>query len=71
MELVAVGEIEGLGLDDGQHVGEKSGQIIAQAQPPGSRSKRENCQGRRASSGAALAPGSPGNPWEASWGRIC
>ncbi len=57
MELVAVGEKEGLGLDDGQHIGEKGGQIIAEAQPPGFPAKAGELPGPLGLFGAALSPG--------------
>ena len=56
-KMVAVGEKEGLGLDDGQHIGEKGGQIIAQAQPPGFPVKAGELPGALGLFRAALAPG--------------
>jgi hypothetical protein len=57
IKLVAVGKKEGLGLDDGQHIGEKGGQIIAEAQPPGFPAKAGELPGTLGLFRAALSPG--------------
>ena len=57
IELVAVGEKEGLGLDDGQHIGEKGRQIIAEAQPPGFPAEAGELPGALGLFRAALSPG--------------